>query len=269
MIPLTENKNMLGYESLSGFPGVFHFVTTRCGGYGEGNYGTFNCSPYAGDDPDAVRRNQAVLLSAAHYPVRELIIPRQTHGIVCHTITEDYLTFSTERRKALIDGVDALITAVPGFCICVSTADCVPLLLYDRHHQVVAAIHAGWRGTVGRILHFTLKRMSMDFGVKGEDLLACIGPSISPEAFEVGDEVFDAFYKEGFDMPHLSFRNPRTGKWHIDLWEANRMLLFDFGVPQNQIEVAGLCTYFNNDRFFSARKQGINSGRMLSGIMLY
>ena len=101
-----------------------------------------------------------------------------------------------------------------------------------------------------------------------KDIVACIGPSISKEAFEVGDEVYEAFREAGFPMDRLAERYLETGKWHIDLWEANRWMLEEFSVPAGQIQIAGICTWKNQEKFFSARRLGIASGRMLSGIMI-
>ena len=169
----------------------------------------------------------------------------------------------------MLHGVDALITREPGYCLCISTADCVPVLVYDKKHGAIAAIHAGWRGTVAYIVRDTLLRMEKEFGTSGEDVVACIGPSISLASFEVGEEVYEAFQKNGFDMPRISIRKEETGKHHIDLWEANRMQILAFGVPSVQVELARICTYIHHDEFFSARRLGIKSGRILSGIMIH
>lgn len=212
--------------------------------------------------------NQFSLLQSIKHPVKELIIPQQSHKDGSLVIDDDYFELSLFMRRAVLDGIDALVTAKPGYCICVSTADCVPVLLYDKKLQVVAAVHAGWRGTVRHIVQGVLCHMKQKFGTQGKDVIACIGPSISLESFEVGNEVFKSFREAGFDMSRISFRDKETKKYHIDLWEANRIELLDSGVPANQIEVSGICTYKNHEDFFSARRLGINSGRTLSGIMI-
>ena len=107
--------------------------------------------------------------------------------------------------------------------------------------------------------------MSEAYGTDARDVVACIGPGISQEAFEVGDEVYAAFRAAGFPMQYIA---RRYAKWHIDLWEANRLQLLTAGVRQENIELSAICTYANNTDFFSARRQGIHSGRILSGIML-
>lgn len=268
MISLTEDRRMLGYEALAPYSDISCFVTTRHGGCSRGDYGSFNCTPYTGDDAECVRRNQEILCESLPQRPKELIIPFQTHSTKVEVIDGKYLAASPEERAALLQGVDALITRQPGCCICISTADCIPILLYDHAHRAVAAVHAGWRGTVNGILSHTLGKMQQLYGTTGADLIACIGPGISLPAFEVGDEVYEAFREKGFRMDYISEWKPETHKYHLDLWAANRMQLSDFSVPDGQIETAGICTYRQHEDFFSARRLGIKSGRILSGIMI-
>ena len=168
-----------------------------------------------------------------------------------------------------------MMTDVPKVCVSVSTADCIPILIYDRVHHAVAAVHAGWRSTVLRISEAVLQAMAGAYGTRPQDVEAAIGPGISLEAFEVGDEVYEAFRTVGFPMEEMARRYPATGdgsgrmeKWHLDLWQANRDLLEGCGVPSARIRMAGVCTYLHSERFFSARRLGIRSGRILNGIFL-
>jgi len=268
MFPLTENKRMLGYELLSAYPNISHFVTTRQGGCSRGTYGWFNCSPFNGDDPENVRRNQEILKQSLGAEPWGLIIPKQVHGTEICVIDKEFLSLPSNERIQKLTGVDAVVTNLPGYCVCVSTADCIPLLIYDPVKQVVAAVHAGWRGTVNKIASRVIGLMQETYDSVSSNLVVCIGPGISATAFEVGEEVVDKFSENGFDMKKISYRNSETRKSHIDLWEANRLQLLDAGVPEHQIECAGLCTYTLCDTFFSARRLGIDSGRILSGIML-
>ncbi len=268
MIALTEDKRMLGYGVMTPYSNIFCFATTRRGGFSEGNYSSFNCTPYTGDDAECVRRNQELLCSSMPQQPKELVIPFQTHSTKVFVIDGTYLQAPNEERIAMLQGVDALITREPGCCICISTADCIPILLYDRKNQVVAAAHAGWRGTVNYIAGHTLDRMRAFYGTDGKDVIACIGPGISLPSFEVGEEVYEAFRTNGFAMDYISEWKSETHKHHIDLWAANRMQLLDFGVPGEQIETSGICTYMEHEEFFSARRLGIKSGRILSGIMI-
>lgn len=202
------------------------------------------------------------------YPPQELVIPYQTHGTSCLTIDETYLNASAEQKQKMLQRVDALTTNHADICLCISTADCIPVLIYDQTHHAAAAIHAGWRGTVQRIVSQTLQQMQQRYGTEGKGCIACIGPGILLQAFETGDEVYEAFAAAGFPMSQLSYRHPSTQKYHLDLPAANLLQLQEFGIPIAQIEQSGICTYTQHDRFFSARRLGIKSGRILSGIML-
>ena len=249
---------MLEYGIMKPYSNISCFSTTRHGGCGEGAYATFNCTYYCGDYPESVKANLEILAASLPKRPQFFVIPRQTHTTNVRVIKD------IPTQEALQD-VDAVVTHLKDFCLCVSTADCVPVLLYDASKEVIAAIHAGWRGTVGRIVEKTLEVMKTDYGTEGKDVIACIGPSISLESFEVGDEVYVAFVGAGFEMNRIA---RKYEKWHLDLWEANRLQLLAHGVLPEHIEVAGICTYQNHEDFFSARRLGIKSGRILSGIML-
>lgn len=269
MIYLTEDKQMLGYGQMAPYPNISCFVTTRRGGFSKGSYASFNCTSYTGDNPEDVQRNCELLKSLLPQPPAELVIPFQTHHTRILEIGDEYLSATPGRKAGMLQDIDALITDRQGICLCISTADCVPLLFYDRKREAIAAAHAGWRGTVKRIALLTLERMKERYGSHPEDVLVNIGPSISCPAFEIGEEVYEAFEKAGFDMPYISEWNAATHKHHIDLWAANAMQLTDAGVPSSQIEYAGICSHTQYQEFFSARRMGIKSGRTLSGIMIH
>lgn len=245
-------------------PAVKAFSTCRDGGCGEGAYASFNCTHYCGDNPVHVSANRERLCTDWQIAPDRLFIPRQVHDTRIAIVDEAFLTESMSRQTELLEGVDALVSPLPQCCLAVSTADCVPVLLYDERNGIIAAIHAGWRGTVAGIVWKTLDLMARRYGTLGEDVKAAIGPSISQASFEVGDEVCQAFEKAGFPMGQIAVRKE---KWHIDLWEANRIQLRERGVLPLCIEVVGICTYQQVDRFFSARRLGIMSGRILTGIM--
>ena len=174
--------------------------------------------------------------------------------------------------RADLEGYDAFVTALPDVAIGVRTADCVPVLLYDPLRRVVAAVHSGWKGTV---LHIAWKAIDVmaQFGCKAEDLCAAIGPSIGPDSFQVGEEVVAQFRASGFPMDEVwSFRgegdgSPMSGGHHINLWEANRLLLTHIGVKPENIQVARIDTYLELS-FFSARREGVKCGRIINSIKL-
>lgn len=172
-----------------------------------------------------------------------------------------------------LEGYDAFITALPGVAIGARTADCIPVLLYDPVRRVVAAVHAGWKGTVLHISQKTIAVMAERFGCKAEDLRAVIGPGIGPESFQVGEEVVARFKEAGFPMEHIwTFRgegdgSPMSGGHHIDLFQANRWLLEEAGVSSSHIQVAGIDTFMDTS-FFSARREGLQCGRIINAIRL-
>lgn len=243
-------------------PRVTAFSTKRGGA---GQYGGFNITHYCGDTAEHVAHCRALLCRELGITDDRLVLPRQTHGCEVLNIDAAFMNDSKERQAERLHGIDAVITALPRTCIGVSTADCVPVLLCDTQRMVVAAVHAGWRGTVARIAMRCIERMGEIHGCKPQDIKAVIAPSIGCDAFEVGDEVYAAFEKAGFPMKEIA---TRQAKWHIDLWEANRLQLLACGVPAQNIEIADICTYTQHAEWFSARRLGIESGRIFNGIMI-
>ena len=206
--------------------------------------------------------------------------PHQTHTDRILQVTEAFFALPEEERKALMEGIDAVVSDVRNVCLGISTADCIPVLLYDEEHHAAAAVHAGWRGTLERIVGKAIADMSIAYKTDPKKLKAVIGPGISRKNFEVGDEVYAAFEEAAFDMPTLAQqeikRNPDAAdpsklfekKWHIDLKLANRQLLEHAGVADENILESDVCTYDSVDEYFSARRLGTESGRIYSGIIL-
>lgn len=234
---------------------VVAFSTTRHGGVSEGNYGEFNINNYCGDNPAHIAVNRQALAAVLDIPESHIVMPHQVHG--------------TEVRRVdgpigeTIEGVDALMTDVPGMCIGVSTADCIPILIYDPQHHAACAVHAGWRGTVKRILQVAIAAMNRAYKSNPSQMRVVIGPGISLESFEVGDEVYQQFSEAGFEMDVIA---QRYAKWHINLPLCNRMQLEQMGVKD--IAVSDICTYRQYHDYFSARRLGLHSGRVFTGIML-
>lgn len=244
---------------------VTAFSTTRKGGYSEDNYGQFNINRYCGDSPEHIAQNRQTLCQLLEIDDHHLLMPHQVHLTEVAAIDEDYLRLTADECQQRLEGVDAVMTDMSGVCIGVSTADCIPVLLYDAEKHAVCAIHAGWRGTVARIVEKAVKAMTATYGSNAADIQAQIGPGISLDSFEVGDEVYDAFVHAGFDMAAIS---QKCAKWHINLPACNKLQLISMGVESEKISVSDICTYKQHDTFFSARRLGINSGRIFTGIMM-
>lgn len=233
------------------------------------------------DERERVAANREKFAAALEARDMPLITLRQFHSDVIYLAAGS----SGQAPKA-----DALITNTPGLLLGVQTADCVPILLADKRRHVVAAIHAGWRGTLARIATKTLGRMSMEFGTEPRDVVAALGPAIGRCCYEVGPEVAQAFSaqfppaadwfdgpferlaqgEEPLDLPWLSMmppgHHPPPPRVQLDLRASNRRQLLDAGVPEKQIGVSDLCTACRTDLLFSYRREGAKTGRLMAAI---
>lgn len=275
---MNNAQPVLNYYNLS--DDVKAFSTTRHGGVSEGNYASLNINEYCGDNKANTDANRLLLANELGIDANHIIMPHQTHGVESRIIGEEFATLPDGVKKMLLEGVDAVMTNIPGMCIGVSTADCIPVLLYDEEHHAAAAIHAGWRGTQARIVHKAVQEMRMAYQTDPTKLKAVIGPGISLDNFEVGDEVYAAFEQAAFDMSAIAEerikRNPNADdpakaferKWHINLPLANIQMLTHNGVDEANIINTGICTFDNADNYFSARRLGIESGRIYTGIII-
>lgn len=255
---IPEQIQLLQFSNLIEYEDITHFSTTRGGGYSKNHLAGFNLGYTVGDEPENVNTNLQILAKALNIEKKQMVSPGQTHsrntGIVKSTAD-------------IFHDTDALITNVPGICIFVRTADCVPVLLYDPVQKAIAAIHSGWKSTLQEISRHTIKIMQKEYGTNPENLIAGIGPSIGPEVYEVGPEVIEQFKNQfSFDNYINPIKNSEKGL--LNLWKINHQILIDSGIPERQIEIAEMCTYSNPDLFYSARRDGVNSGRLATGIML-
>lgn len=246
--------------------GVRAFSTLRGEAIVENSYSGFNITHYCGDRIENILKKREILCRQLGIDDKHLLLPHQTHGTRIRNIRDTFFCLPSPDRQAMLEDTDALITDVPHVCIGVSTADCIPVLLHDSRHHAIAAVHAGWRGTVRRIAEKTVAAMREEFSSAPENIRAVIGPGISQAAFEVGAEVYEEFFRAGFPMEKIAVS--MNGKWHLDLWAANYLMLEEAGLKLENIQVAGICTYRNYEKFFSARRLGIKSGRIYNGIML-
>lgn len=195
-----------------------------------------------------------------------VITGHQVHGYNVAVVDRPDLT------REDLEGYDALVTNLP-VAIGVRTADCIPILLYDPVHRAVAAIHAGWKGTLQKIELYTISKMTAEYGTRASDIKAVIGPGISMDSFQVGEEVPQFFKEIGFPIDRIwkwdgsPVSSSMHGGHHIDLKAANIWLLENAGVLPQNIQDCGICTY-SDERFFSARREGYDCGRNINSIKL-
>jgi polyphenol oxidase len=240
------------------YPQIVHFVTRRTDDPRDPF--KFNMGIKASIWPGQAEQARKKLAASLKIKAGQMYFPVQ-----CHT---DHVGIvdSTNGGGAAFDGTDALATKMKNVCLVVQAADCMPILLFDHQRQVVASIHAGWRGTAQNIVPKTIQAMHNKWGTQAENIVAFLGPSICGCCYEVGQEVKQAFLANGF--PESIFTNIKKEKPHLDLWKANTFALQQTGVPGPQIEIASVCTYENTQQFFSARREGIETGRFAAGIMI-
>ena len=228
-------------------------------------YTGFNITHYCGDKADHVALCRDALCNHLGIDDKRLVLPRQTHTDHVYVLDHHYFEVFPQMRWRLLEEQDAIVTRERGVCIGVSTADCVPVLMADVEAGVIAAVHAGWRGMVKRISQKALAEM-VKLGANPQSVRVAVGPSIGPESFEVGEEVVDAFLDEGF---HPCILSRQWAKPHIDLWCACSMQLEEAGVQLRNMQISGVDTFASPDEYFSARRLGVNSGRIFSGIMMH
>ena len=265
---------------------LVHGFSTRTGGkttvYRPGET-DLNLGFTNSDDPQHVTDNRGLFVSAATggKDVLGMVTLRQIHSSLVRRVTADDISTSLKG--------DGLMTDEPGVLLGIQTADCIPVLVADRKKRAVAAFHAGWRGTLARIVENGVGRMRVEFGSKPENLIASIGPGIGQCCYSVGDEVREQFesqfpyapelfhevydsdpVKEKYPMLFLTARAPGHSdlgpSMHLDLVEANRRQLLAAGLKKGSIFVTGQCTGCNTDRFFSHRIERGFTGRMMSVI---
>lgn len=246
---------------------VTHFVSTRIGGYSKGAFEALNLGYGTDDHADIVSRNRFLLSEDLGIPLDWFVFPRQTHSNHVYAVTAaDRGRGSMDKETAIPDS-DALITSARHTCIVVQVADCVPILLFDPCQRAIAVVHAGWRGTVSRIVTETIRNMQEYYGCNPSDLLVAIGPSIQGCCYQVGDDVYQAFADwQGYRDDIFKYHNQSL---MLDLPAANRLLLLNEGVNDKNIATATYCTQCNPQYFYSSRYGQGNTGRFIAGMMLW
>ncbi len=236
--------------------GVAHGFSERAGGVSPTPFASLNLGPRTGDDAVHVRENRRRVLATAGLAGSPVLAPRQTHSADVAT----YRPGDAIPRGQVFDG-DGLITDARGPALMVLAADCVPVLLWDPARQVIAAVHAGWRGTAGGIAARAVRVMGEVFGCRAEDIRAALGPAIHRCCYEVGPEVVAAVAAVTPLAPHALADGKRDGKAMMDLPAANAAQLAGTGVPAAQIDTLPHCTACQVDRFFSHRRERGRTGR--------
>ena len=270
---------VMGWEEIDW---LWHGFSTRAGGVSrvylpdgegvEGGFGELNLGFTAADSAENVRENRLRFVAAVTGSrLTPLVAVRQVHSNRSVVLRAPFVGFKPDA----IPEADGIITDQPGLLLAIQTADCVPVLVVDRVRRVVAGFHAGWRGTVERIVELGVATIRAEFGSEPGDLAAAIGPGIGPCCYTVGDEVLDRFTKNfSYASELFSQKAVRPDELvdgsnvsvelRVDLIEANRRQLLAAGLDADSISVVGGCTGCHPELFYSHRTSGGHAGRMMS-----
>jgi polyphenol oxidase len=251
------------------YPFLTHAFCTRRGGVSEGAFASLNMSMKEGDSEANIRKNWDIAAATFGISRGNFFRVHQVHGDRILVIDDGESPIFASRDLKY----DAIVTNRPGLALCVQTADCVPVLMVDVEKRIVAAVHAGWRGTALNISGKVLRLLSECYGTRPGDVRAAIGPAIGACCYEVDAVVYEALASHpardkvftpvtGPGVPH------EMGKWKLNLALANRHQLQELGVPPANILAGDICTSCTGDRFYSHRKEGGTTGRLLNFIML-
>jgi polyphenol oxidase len=235
-------------DIFEGYSSLVYGMSTRNGGVSGPHLG-LNLSMNVGDKPEHVQENRSRFFAALNIGPEQLAFPLQHHTanvrVADHPGTYEYC--------------DALVTTMPNVFLAIAVADCVPIAMFDPKTNAIAAVHAGWRGTAGKIVKKTIAKLLVQCESRPSDLRVFIGPSAGKCCYEVGEEVAVQF------PPELA-TSTGDGKYMLDVKEANRQQLLQCGVPEHQIEVSGACTISLPAQFHSFRRDKAESGRMMAVI---
>ncbi|MEG2451258.1 MAG: peptidoglycan editing factor PgeF [Clostridium sp.] len=270
-IPELKEQNQVPFLSFpilehSGL--VSHAFSTRLGGVSKGDFQTMNFSFTRGDDRDDVLENYQRMAGALGVERARMVLTYQTHTTNVRRVTEEDAGKGILIERDYRD-VDGLITNIPGITLVTFFADCVPLYFLDPVHKAIGLSHSGWRGTVNRMGKVTIEAMVREFGSCPEDIIACVGPSICQDCYEVGEEVAVEF-KNTFDSLYYDdiLLDKKNGKYQLNLWKANEIILREAGIRKENLSITNICTYCNSELLFSHRKSAERRGNLCAFLCL-
>lgn len=255
-----NNKNGVSYYTIPSFEEtglVRHGFSTREGGVSEGCYASMNLRFHCDDTHENVLKNYEIIASTLGMDYKRLVLSKQVHEDVIHTVTENDIGNGITRKNAFTS-VDALITDKKNIPLVTLFADCTPVFFLDPEKKVIALAHSGWRGTVQRISAKVINQMVTDYGSNPADILTAIGPSIQECHFEVGDEVAEIFINEFGEETAVKYGE----KYHVSMQKAIKIQLMEAGVKEENTDDCGICTYCNSELLFSHRKTNGKRGNL-------
>ena len=289
---LTKEKDgvvWIEFKAYQDFP-IKHAYSTRLGGVSTGVCASMNLRNCEYDTRENYETNMRRFCAAIDVPYENIVASHQTHTVNVRVVTTEDIPTGTLFGREFQD-VDGLVTNVRNAVLVTSFADCIPLYLYDPKNHAIGMSHAGWRGTAGGIGRVTVEAMTANYDTDPKDIIACIGPGICKDCYEVGMDVYEEFEKTFVEKPPLQagevpqsgggvrrgasqggmediFEKKPDGKFLADLWLANKLILMSAGVPEENIFLTDICTKCNSEYLFSHRAMGNARGNQCGFLML-
>lgn len=262
-----QDLPLLHYPLLEDTGIVEHCFTTRLGGVSEGVCASLNLSFSRGDDPVAVLENYRRVATTFGKTVDDFVCTDQTHTTTVLQVGKKECGYGVTKERPYTD-VDGLITNEPGVILSTFYADCVPLYFVDPVNKAIGLSHSGWRGTVGRMGQKTLEAMKEAFGTNPADVYAAIGPSICQDCYEISEDVAEHFYEEFQGHGDEILINKGNGKYQLDLWKTNEIVMLEAGILPEHLAVTNICTCCNETVLFSHRASQGKRGNLAAFLML-
>lgn len=270
-IDYSKKAPYITFPALSQIPFILHGFSTKLGGVSSGIFESMNFgsdSSQLMDTPTNIEENYRRIADSIGFDVNSIVVSKQVHKTNILKVTQ------ADKGKGLFiprdyDEIDGMITNQPGITLVTKYADCVPLYMVDTKQKAIGLTHSGWRGTVGKIGKLTIEEMEQHYGSNPKDIIAVVGPSICMECFEIGEEVATEFIKAfGEENKDKLLFKKSSGKYHCNLWAANRQVFLEAGLHPEHIHVSGVCTSCHSDLLFSHRKTQGKRGSLAAFLTL-
>lgn len=251
-INFKDNVPYISYRALADIKWLKNGFSTRLGGVSEGVLSTMNLGFGRNDLPENVVKNHEIIANAIGFNPENIVASKQTHTTNVKIVSKKDCGKGIYRERDY-DDVDGMITNEKGIVLATYFADCVPLYMVDTKNKAIGLSHSGWRGTVGKIGKVTLDLMKETYGTNPKDVIACIGPSICRDCYEVSEDVATEFEAAFKGRKKDILINKGNGKYQLDLWECNYIIFKECGVYEENIHMPDICTYHNMEMMFSHR----------------
>ena len=255
------------FSVLDQLPWLKNGFSTRHGGVSTDYLSSLNLGFGRGDLEENVVKNHEIIAEAIGFSPNSIVSSHQTHTTNVKIVTKEDCGKGIYQPRDYED-VDGMITNEPGITLVTYYADCVPLYMVDTKNRAIGLSHSGWRGTVEKMGKVTIALMQKTYGTNPKDVIACIGPSICQDCYEIGDDVAKEFKKVFCDNIHDILLEKENGKYQLNLWKCNELIFKEAGVPLENIKVTDICTCCNPETLYSHRGHNGKRGNLAAFLTL-